>query len=45
MKKTTCEYCQRKITLDVIDDDGILIGAECKCGEYVTRYMPGMEPM
>jgi hypothetical protein len=43
-KRTTCEYCQRKIVLDIIDNDGVLIGAECVCGEYVTRYMPGQEP-
>lgn len=43
-KNTTCEYCQRKITLDIEDADGVLIGAECVCGEYVTRYMPGQEP-
>lgn len=43
--KTTCEYCGERITLDIVDADGVLIGAECpKCGEYVTRYMPGQEP-
>ncbi len=36
--RTECEYCGRKITLDTYDSDGVLIGAECVCGEYVTRY-------
>lgn len=44
MKKTECEECGAKITLDTVDSDGVLIGAECKCGYYVTRYMPGMNP-
>lgn len=44
MRRTTCEYCGRKITLTIIDADGVLIGDECECGEYVTRYMPGQNP-
>lgn len=44
MLRTTCEYCDSRLTLDTVDADGVLIGAECKCGEYVTRYMPGQEP-
>lgn len=36
--RTVCEYCQRVIILDIWDADGVLVGAECKCGEYVTRY-------
>jgi hypothetical protein len=43
--KTTCEECQRRVTLDTVDADGVLIGAECPCGYYVTRYMPGQNPM
>lgn len=43
-RKTTCEYCGSKVTLDIEDADGVLIGGECKCGEYVTRYMPGQAP-
>ncbi len=34
--RTKCEYCGRTIVLNVWED--ILVGAECKCGEYVTRY-------
>jgi hypothetical protein len=44
IRRTTCEYCGRKVTLTTIDYDGVFIGDECKCGEYVTRYMPGQEP-
>lgn len=40
--RTTCEECQARVTLT--ENDGILIGAECQCGYYVTRYLPGMEP-
>lgn len=39
---TTCEECGRFVRLT--DSDGVLIGAECKCGYYVTRYLPGEEP-
>lgn len=42
--RTTCEECGHRLTLTTIDNDGILIGDECPCGYYVTRYMPGMEP-
>lgn len=42
--KTTCEECGRKLELDTVDGDGVLIGAECACGYYVTRYMPGQRP-
>lgn len=42
---TTCEECGTKITLSIIDADGVLIGDECrKCGYYVTRYMPDQQP-
>jgi hypothetical protein len=44
VKKTHCEECGKAITLDIIDADEVLIGAECKCGYYVTRYMPGKKP-
>ena len=42
--RTTCEECGEKVTLDVVDSDGILIGAESACGYYVTRYMPDQNP-
>lgn len=42
--RTTCEECDARVTLDIVDADGVLIGAECVCGYYVTRYMPGMSP-
>lgn len=42
--RTTCEECGRTVTLDQIDPDQVLIGGECACGYYVTRYMPGMNP-
>lgn len=42
--RTVCEECLKRVTLDTIDADGILIGAECECGYYVTRYMPGQSP-
>lgn len=42
--RTECEDCGRTLTLGIVDPDGVLIGAECVCGYYVTRYMPGMEP-
>jgi hypothetical protein len=38
--KTTCEECQSPIILDEWDADGVLVGAECSCGYYVTRYTP-----
>jgi Zn ribbon nucleic-acid-binding protein len=41
---TTCEECDRRLTLTLIDSDGVLIGEECKCGYYVTRYLPGQAP-
>jgi DNA-directed RNA polymerase subunit RPC12/RpoP len=45
MRKTTCEECGAKVTLEIEDADGILEGNECpKCGYYVTRYVPGMKP-
>lgn len=43
--KTTCDECQRTLVLDIEDADGVLIGAECKCGYYVTRYLPGQRPV
>lgn len=43
--RTTCDGCNKAITLNTIDADGVLIGAECpSCGYYTTRYMPGQEP-
>jgi hypothetical protein len=32
------------MTLNTIDEDGTLIGDECSCGYYTTRYMPGQNP-
>jgi ribosomal protein L32 len=44
-RHTTCEYCGERITLTTVDADGVLIGDDCsRCGEYVTRYMPGQKP-
>lgn len=44
-KKTDCDGCGTRVTLDVIDHDSILIGGECpRCQYYVTRYMPGESP-
>ena len=44
-KRTICEECGHRVTLDTVDADGVLIGAECgHCGYYVTRYMPGQKP-
>ena len=43
-RPATCEECGASLTLDTIDPDGTLIGAECSCGYYVTRYMPGQAP-
>lgn len=37
--RTTCEECGTRITLTT--DEGDLIGDECPCGYYVTRYSPG----
>lgn len=45
MRPTECEECGRRIVLDTVDADGVLIGAECPCGYYVTRYMPGQRPV
>lgn len=42
--RTTCEECQTRLTLNTVDADGVLIGDECPCGYYVTRYQIGMEP-
>ena len=45
MRRTTCDECGKRITLDIVDHDGVLIGAECPhCEYYVTRYMPGQAP-
>lgn len=45
MKRTTCDECGARVTLDTVDADGVFIGGECpECGDYVTRYMPGQEP-
>lgn len=41
---TSCEECGHKIVLDCADADGTLIGGECVCGYYVTRYQPGQAP-
>ena len=44
-KRVVCEECGHKFLIGTVDGDGVLIGDECpKCGYYVTRYMPGMEP-
>ena len=40
--RTKCENCGQSLTLDIEDD--IFIGGECRCGYYVTRYLPGMNP-
>lgn len=42
--KASCEECGRTFYLTTIDADGVLIGDECRCGHYVTRYMPNQEP-
>lgn len=44
LMRTTCEECGNRLTLTTVDSDGVLIGDECKCGYYVTRYLPGQEP-
>lgn len=44
IRRTVCEECGSRVVLDTVDADGTLIGAECKCGYYVTRYMPGKSP-
>jgi len=41
---TRCEECQRRLSLQLIDPAEVLIGGECACGYYVTRYLPGQEP-
>lgn len=41
---TTCEECGRRLTLNTYDADGVLVGDECACGYYVTRYLPGQAP-
>jgi len=41
MKRTTCEGCGTRLTLDIQDgpEPTDLIGGECpNCGCYVTRY-------
>jgi|KBSMisStandDraft_5_1062788.scaffolds.fasta_scaffold385536_5 hypothetical protein len=43
-RNTTCDGCGTGIRLTTVDADGVLIGDECPCGYYVTRYMPGQEP-
>ena len=43
--RTHCEECGSPITLNIVDSDEVLIGAECACGYYVTRYMPGQNPL
>lgn len=42
--RTYCEECGELCLLTTTDPDGILIGDECLCGYYVTRYQRGMEP-
>jgi hypothetical protein len=43
--RTTCDECQTRITLEWVDEDGVLIGGECPtCEMYVTRYLPGQAP-
>lgn len=42
--KASCEECGRTFYLTTIDADGVLIGDECACGYYVTRYMPNQAP-
>ena len=42
---TECDGCGESITLTTVDEDGVLIGDECPCGHYVTRYVPGQNPM
>lgn len=41
---TRCEECGESLTLTLVDSDGVLIGDECPCGYYVTRYLPGQSP-
>ena len=41
---TECDECGTRQVLTTIDGDGVLIGDECTCGHYTTRYMPGQEP-
>lgn len=42
--RTICDECGETIDLTIVDADGVLVGEECSCGYYVTRYMPGQEP-
>lgn len=42
--KASCEECHRTFYLTTVDSDGVLIGDECSCGYYVTRYIPNQEP-
>lgn len=42
--RTECDGCGKRINLNIVDVDGVLIGGECECGYYTTRYMPGMKP-
>lgn len=44
--RVTCEECGHTFKIESVDGDGVLIGDECpRCGYYVTRYMPGQEPV
>ena len=43
-RNTTCDGCGAHVRLTTVDADGVLIGDECPCGYYVTRYMPGKAP-
>lgn len=43
-KRAICEECGRTLNITTVDADGVLIGDECECGYYVTRYMAGMKP-
>jgi hypothetical protein len=43
-KRAICEECGSTLSLTTVDADGVLIGDECECGYYVTRYLPGQEP-
>lgn len=43
--RTDCDGCGRRVTLTLVDSDGVLIGDDCPtCGYYTTRYMPGKAP-
>lgn len=41
---TICEECGKVALLDIVDADEVLIGGECECGYYITRYLPGQAP-